>query len=93
MDTACPPAWPQIAAQPFKRPVPGHGPVMSSVDVERCRGGFEALLVCADQGLHPAACSAARRSHVAPWLDDAGRARGAGMLGYYFKTASAARIT
>lgn len=90
MDTACPPAWREalarISAQPFKRLVPGHGPVMSRADFERWRGGFEALLDCADQGLHPAACAAVWRSRVDSWLDDAGRARVNGMLGYYFKT-------
>jgi len=90
MDTACPPAWREalarVSAQPFKQLVPGHGPVMSRADFERWRGGFEALLDCADQGLHPAACAAVWRSRVDPWLDDAGRARVNGMLGYYFKT-------
>ncbi|KQW43758.1 MULTISPECIES: MBL fold metallo-hydrolase [unclassified Roseateles] len=90
MDTACPPAWREalarIAAQPFKRLVPGHGPVMSRAEFERWRGGFEALLDCADQCLHPAACAAVWRSRVDTWLDDAGRARVNGMLGYYFKT-------
>jgi len=90
MDTACPPAWREalarVLAQPFQRLVPGHGPVMSRADFERWRGGFEALLDCADQGLHPAACAAVWRSRVDPWLDDAGRARAGGMVGYYFKT-------
>ncbi len=90
LDTACPPAWREalgrIAAQPFTRLVPGHGPVMSRADFERWRGGFEALLDCADQGLHPAACAAVWRSRVDNWLNDAGRARVNGMLGYYFKT-------
>jgi len=90
MDTACPPAWRQalarLSAQPFKQLVPGHGPVMSRADFERWRGGFEALLDCADQGLHPAACAAVWRSRVDDWLDDAGRARVGSMLGYYFKT-------
>jgi len=90
MDTACPPAWREtltrLSAQPFKRLVPGHGPVMNRADFERWRGGFEALLDCADQGLHPAACAAVWRSRVDSWLDDAGRARVNGMVGYYFKT-------
>jgi glyoxylase-like metal-dependent hydrolase (beta-lactamase superfamily II) len=90
MDTACPPVWraalARISAQPFKRLVPGHGPVMSRADFERWRGAFDALLDCADQGLHPAACAAVWRSRVDSWLDDAGRARVSGMLGYYFKT-------
>ena len=90
MDTACPPAWREalarISAQPFSRLVPGHGPVMSRADFERWRGGFEALLDCADQGLHPAACAAVWRSRVDAWLDDAGRARVNGMVGYYFKS-------
>ncbi|KQV92483.1 MBL fold metallo-hydrolase [Pelomonas sp. Root1237] len=90
MDTACPPAWREalarLSAQPFQRLVPGHGPVMSRADFERWRGGFEALLDCADQGLHPGACAAVWRSRVDTWLDDAGRARVNGMLGYYFKT-------
>lgn len=90
MDTACPPAWREalarVSAQSFKRLVPGHGPVMSRADFERWRGGFEALLDCADQGLHPAACAAVWQSHVDAWLDDAGRARVGTMLGYYFKT-------
>ncbi len=90
MDTACPPAWREalarISAQPFKQLVPGHGPVMSRADFERWRGGFEALLDCSDQGLHPAACAAVWRSRVDAWLDDAGRARVSGMLGYYSKT-------
>ncbi|KQV48098.1 hypothetical protein ASC95_19200 [Pelomonas sp. Root1217] len=90
MDTACPPAWREalarISAQPFQRLVPGHGPVMSRDDFKRWRGGFEALLDCADQGLHPGACAAVWRSRVDRWPDDAGRARVNGMLGYYFKT-------
>ncbi|MDR7334506.1 MBL fold metallo-hydrolase [Roseateles asaccharophilus] len=90
LDTACPPAWREalrrLSAQPFTRLVPGHGPVMSRADFERWRGGFDALLDCADQGLHPAACAAAWRSHARPWLDDAGDARVNGMVGYYFKT-------
>ncbi len=90
MDTACPPAWREalarVSAQPFKQVVPGHGPVMSCADFERWRDGFEALLDCADQGLHPAACAAVWRLRVDAWLDDAGRARVNGMVGYYFKT-------
>lgn len=90
LDTACPTAWrdalARISAQPFKQLVPGHGPVMSRADFERWRGGYEALLDCADQGLHPAACAAVWRSRVDSWLDDAGRARVNGMVGYYFKT-------
>lgn len=90
LDTACPPAWREalqrLSAQPFKRLVPGHGPVMSRVDFERWRGGFEALLDCADQGLHPAACAAVWREHARSWLDEAGDARVNGMVGYYFKT-------
>lgn len=90
MDTACPPAWREalarLSAQPFKQLVPGHGPVMSHADFERWRGGFEALLDCADQGLHPATCAVIWRSRVDRWLDDAGRAHVNGMVGYYFKT-------
>lgn len=89
-DTACPPAWREalarLSAQPFKRLVPGHGPVMSHADFERWRSGFNALLDCAEQGLHPAACAAVWRRHAEPWLDTAGDARVDGMLGYYFKT-------
>jgi glyoxylase-like metal-dependent hydrolase (beta-lactamase superfamily II) len=90
LDTACPPAWREalarLSAQPFQRLVPGHGPVMSRADFERWRGGFEALLDCADQGLHPAACAAVWRTHAGPWLDEAGQARAGSMVGYYFKT-------
>lgn len=90
MDTACPPAWraalARISAQPFKRLVPGHGPVMTRADFERWRNGFDGLLDCAEQGAHPAACAAVWRSRVDRWLDDAGRARVNGMVGYYFKT-------
>lgn len=89
-DTACPTAWREalarLSAQPFKRLVPGHGPVMSRADFERWRGGFEALLDCADRGLHPAACAAVWRRHAEPWLDQASDARVGGMVGYYFKT-------
>lgn len=90
LDTACPPAWrdalKRLSAQPFTRLVPGHGPVMRRADFERWRSGFESLLDCAEQGLHPAACAAVWRSHVDPWLDDADRARVGGLVGYYFKT-------
>ncbi len=88
-DTACPPAWraalARLSAQPFTRLVPGHGPVMSRADFERWRDGFGALLDCADQGLHPAACAAVWQARAEPWLDAAGRARVGPMLGYYFK--------
>jgi glyoxylase-like metal-dependent hydrolase (beta-lactamase superfamily II) len=90
LDTACPPAWREalarLSAQPFQRLVPGHGPVMDRAGFERWRGGFEALLACAEQGLHPAACAAVWHRHADAWLDDAGRARVNAMLGYYFKT-------
>ena len=89
-DTACPPAWREalarLAAQPFQRLVPGHGPVMSRVGFDRWRRGFDALLDCAEQGLHPAACAAVWRERASPWLDDAGRGRVPAMVGYYFKT-------
>lgn len=89
-DTACPPAWREalarLAAQPFQRLVPGHGPVMTRADFDRWRGGFEALLACSAQGLHPAACAAVWRRHASPWLDAADEARVAPMLGYYAKT-------
>jgi len=89
-DTACPPAWrdalKRLSAQPFQRLVPGHGPVMGRDDFERWRRGFDALLDCADQGLHPAACAVVWRRHAEPWLDAAGHARVTGMVGYYFKT-------
>jgi hypothetical protein len=49
-------------------------------------GGFEALLDCAEQGLHPVACAAVWRSRVDGWLDEVGRARVNGMVGYYSKT-------
>jgi glyoxylase-like metal-dependent hydrolase (beta-lactamase superfamily II) len=90
LDTACLPAWREalqrLSAQPFRQLVPGHGPVMRRADFERWRGGFDALLDCAGQGLHPAACAAVWRSHARPWLDEAGDARVNGMAGYYFKT-------
>jgi glyoxylase-like metal-dependent hydrolase (beta-lactamase superfamily II) len=89
-DTACPPAWREalarLSAQPFQRLVPGHGPVMSRADFQRWRAGFEALLDCAGQGLHPTACAAVWRSHVHVWLDEAGAGRVSPMLGYHFKT-------
>ncbi|MFN3303497.1 MAG: hypothetical protein ACK44A_07225 [Roseateles sp.] len=88
LDTACPPAWREalarLSAQPFRQLVPGHGPAMSRADFERWRGGFEALLDCAAQGLQPAACAAVWRQR-APGLDEAGAARVGPMLGYYFK--------
>ena len=90
LDTACPPAWraalARLAAQPFHRLVPGHGPVMSRADFDRWRSGLDALLDCADQGLHPAACAAVWRERASPWLDAADYARVSSMVGYYFKT-------
>lgn len=87
-DTACPPAWREalarLSALPFRQLVPGHGPVLSRADFERWRGGFDALLDCAAQGLQPAACAAVWRARV-PGLDEAGAARVVPMLGYYFK--------
>lgn len=66
LDTACPAGWRvalgRVAAAPFERLVPGHGPVMSREDFARWRGAFEALLDCAAGDAEAGAC-------VDAWVD------------------------
>lgn len=87
LDTACPSGWRaalgRVAAAPFERLVPGHGPVMSREDFARWRFAFEALLDCAAGDGEAGAC-------VDAWVDaTAGLDAGAdakfvrGITGYY----------
>jgi glyoxylase-like metal-dependent hydrolase (beta-lactamase superfamily II) len=88
-DTACAPQWQaaftRLAALPFERVVPGHGPVMSRADFDRYRSAFDHLLVCAASSSEPGVCSAAWISDLGPLLPDSAQRGSHGMLRYYIE--------
>ena len=68
-DTACPRRWAAqldaLAALPFRRLVPGHGPVLSRAQFLAWRRGFDRVLACAASDAGNPAC-------IDGWLRDAG---------------------
>jgi glyoxylase-like metal-dependent hydrolase (beta-lactamase superfamily II) len=88
-DTACAERWEAeldtLAAQPFERLLPGHGPALDRAGFERYRTAFAALRACA-------AGSAAAERCTDGWLADVGALVPAGQqalarsyLGYYLE--------
>jgi glyoxylase-like metal-dependent hydrolase (beta-lactamase superfamily II) len=61
LDTANPKRWQEalarLAAVPFERLVPGHGPVLARAEFERYRKAYDALLACAASSRTNAECS------------------------------------
>lgn len=61
LDTACPGGWvaamDAVAATPFERAIPGHGPVMSPAQVSAYRDGLKSFVQCAAGEETPAMCA------------------------------------
>lgn len=91
MDTACAEDWDaaleRLAALPFARIVPGHGPVLDRAAFGRYRAAFAELRRCAaDDAAAPAQCAAGWTAALDGLIDAADVPRVPGMLGYYLKT-------
>ena len=87
-DTACPPQWSaalgRLEALPFKRLVPGHGPVLDRAQFSTYRKDFDRLLDCADSKSEATACREAWITDAGSLLPDEGQKRRArGLLDYY----------
>jgi len=89
LDTACASGWQAaleaLAAQPFTRLVPGHGPVLSRQEFQRYRESYGRLLQCAASEQAPAACAEQWLRDAAAWIAPAEQPRTRAMLGYYFQ--------
>lgn len=89
LDTACASGWQAalevLAAQPFTRLVPGHGPVLNRQAFERYRESYGRLLQCAASEQGPAACTEQWLQDAAAWIAPADEPRARAMLGYYFQ--------
>lgn len=91
MDTACADDWDaalgRLAALPFARIVPGHGPVLDRAAFGRYRAAFAELRRCAaDDAAMPAQCAAGWTAALEGLVDASDAPRVDGMLGYYFRT-------
>ena len=72
LDTACPAGWraalDAIGRTPFRRLVPGHGPVMDRAMFATYRSAFDGLIDCAAGQTPKTACAAAWTQAVQPLL-------------------------
>ncbi len=72
LDTACPAGWRaalgEVWRTPFRRLVPGHGPVMDRKLFAAYRSAFDSLIDCAAGQSPKAACAAAWTQAVRPML-------------------------
>ena len=70
MDTACPDGWSkalgEVAAVPFTKLVPGHGPMMTRGDFAAWRTAYDRFVACGHSSLEKSVC-------VDGWLRDAAR--------------------
>jgi len=89
LDTACAGGWQAaletLAAQPFTRLVPGHGPVLSRQEFQHYRESYGRLLQCAASAQGPGACADQWLQDAAAWIAPAEQPRARAMLGYYFQ--------
>lgn len=87
-DTACANGWKRalarIAAVPFVRLVPGHGPIMDRAEFMTYKGAFDRFVDCAQGVGDKAVCIAGwQRSAARFLLTDKDRAAADGLLDYY----------
>ncbi len=87
-DTACAAGWRKaldaLAAQPFERLVPGHGPALDRPEFEAYRSAFANLVDCAAGAADKAQCVAGWQRDAAQFLTTArDRTMSAEYLGYY----------
>ena len=87
LDTACPERWTaaldELVAVPFTRVVPGHGPVLGRVEVERYRDMAYALRACAASERTPAECGDAWLATAGPLVGEHDRQYVVNAMGYY----------
>lgn len=90
MDTACPDGWRRaldaVAATPFMRLVPGHGPVMDKATFLTWRSAFDNLLDCAASDRSKEDCVAGWQRDAAAFIPAGDERRVSGMVGYYIDT-------
>lgn len=88
-DTACPERWrtsvTALAALPFERVVPGHGPVMNRAEFDRYRTAYERLLSCASSTRAVGECSAGWVADLGLLLPASGERSAHGMPKYYLE--------
>ncbi len=90
MDTACSEGWrkalDQLAATPFQRLIPGHGPVMDKPSFLRWRAAFNNLLDCGASTRTRDACIEGWKKDAASFIPAADGRRVGEMAGYYLDT-------
>jgi glyoxylase-like metal-dependent hydrolase (beta-lactamase superfamily II) len=73
LDTACPAGWSaalgEIWKTPFRRAIPGHGPVLTRRQFAAYRAAFDALIDCAASARGKSECAAAWTQGVHDLLD------------------------
>lgn len=87
-DTACPSNWSKalghLEAMPFKRLVPGHGPVLDRGQFARYRLAFDKLVQCADSQAEASTCREGWISSAGDLLaSDTDKQQARGLLDYY----------
>ncbi len=87
-DTACPANWSaalgHLDAMPFKRLVPGHGPLLDRAQFSQYRKAFDQLLKCADSKAETSVCREAWISDAGALLaDESQKQLARGLLDYY----------
>ena len=90
MDTACPDGWSkalaEIAAMPFTRIIPGHGPVMSRPDFQQWRMAYDNLVKCGRSTADKAVCVKRWETDAARFIDAAHRSYVHEAADYYLTT-------
>lgn len=89
LDTACPADWlrslDQLAALPFERVVPGHGPVLDRAGFQRYQQALGGLLACAAGPSTVAACAQGWIDALGPMLPALAQRSVGPMLTHYFE--------
>jgi glyoxylase-like metal-dependent hydrolase (beta-lactamase superfamily II) len=86
-DSGCPDGWQralgEIAATPFERLIPGHGPAMTREQFTQWRAAFDAWIACAASDAETAKCVDTWTTAAAPFIPKGDEARIAEYATYY----------
>jgi hypothetical protein len=86
-DSGCPDGWQralgEIAATPFERLIPGHGPTMTREQFTQWRAAFDAWIACAASDADTAKCVDTWTTAAAPFIPKGDEARIVEYATYY----------